>query len=223
MAKNNKQLAKTLTPEQEKELAEWQEKLKTGEAIKETKDRLLRWVEIPCDPQSRLKKIAKDIMPRVDIKDEQLNKEDAEKIGEAIIDLGFENGLSMIEGVTERYRGLMINFRRGLIKEYDCQTISEKALVDMVVSAYARVLTYSNKFLCLKDPEYLSNERSTFLSVLSKEIDRANRHFLAALETLKQFKQPEFSLNIRTKNAFIAQNQNLINNQNKSNEIIEAK
>jgi len=59
-----------------------------------------------------------------------------------------------------------------------------------------------------------TKEINNFLSIMSKDVDRANRHFITALETLKQFKQPQLKVNVKTKNAFIAEKQQFNNNQN---------
>ena len=64
--------------------------------------------------------------------------------------------------------------------------------------------------------------------MISKELDRANRQFITALTTLKQIKAPSLEINVKTKAAFVAQNQQLNvnptdkNNLNK-NENIEPK
>jgi hypothetical protein len=44
---------------------------------------------------------------------------------------------------------------------------------------------------------------------MGKELDRAERHFFTALNTLKQIKSPMLEMNIHAKTAFIAQNQQI--------------
>lgn len=119
----------------------------------------------------------------------------------------------------EEYRPLVISFAEGLTKEFECQTPSEKALVHVVVNAYYRILrcstTYNNKM----HPDWLSSERVGFLNNYSKELDKANRQFITALETLKALKQPPIKMNIKTQNAYLAQNQQI--NNPPQDEIIE--
>jgi len=50
---------------------------------------------------------------------------------------------------------------------------------------------------------------------MSKEVDRANRHFLSALQTLKEIKQPELKVNIKTNAAFFGEKQEFNNNDKK--------
>ena len=214
---------KQLTVSQQKELEEWQEKLKNGEALKEAKKIVCNSEDFVISPEYKLRKVAKNIIPKFMIKNEKLTKEELEQLSQSAFDYGIENHTATMESIEERYRGMIFNLRRELVKEYNCQTYGEKALVDMAVSAYARNLSYTKRLINTIAMGHTNPGLNCFMSVMSKEIDRANRHFLTALETLKQFKQPELNFNIKTKNAFIAQNQNLINNQNKPDEIIEAK
>ena len=57
--------------------------------------------------------------------------------------------------------------------------------------------------------EYISDERTRYLGYLSKQMDRAHRQYLSALMTLKQLKAPAIEMNIKTKNTFVAQNQQI--------------
>ena len=43
--------------------------------------------------------------------------------------------------------------------------------------------------------------------VASQELDRANRHFINAVATLKQLKSPTMNIQVKATNAFVAQNQ----------------
>ena len=65
--------------------------------------------------------------------------------------------------------------------------------------------------------EYITENRTKYLAMLSKQIDRANRQFLSALTTLKQLKTPSIEMNIKTNTAFVSQNQQ-INSKNETNE-----
>jgi hypothetical protein len=68
--------------------------------------------------------------------------------------------------------------------------------------------------------EYLSDERTRYLAMLWKELDRANRHYLTSLNTLLEMKKPQMSINVKTKNAYFSQNQQ-INNNNQEDENIK--
>jgi hypothetical protein len=114
--------------------------------------------------------------------------------------------------------------KRDLQKEFDCQKSLEKSLVDQVVSSYVRKISYTKLMEIYNNPEWLSHERVSLLKFYSLEVDRAHRQFLSALETLQALKQPPLKINLRAHNAFLAQNQQLNNQQeqagqkNKNNE-----
>lgn len=226
MSKSKKQFNNKLTITQKKELAEWDKKLKDGTALDEVKKMVLS-VDHSLSPKYCLMQIASDIMPKIRITNKKLSKEEIEKISQSVIDYGIENHTSIIGAIEKQYRGLAFNLRKNIIEEYNCQTYSEKALVDMIVNAYARNLSLSRMLVNTATTGHTTPGLNQFMVIMSKEIDRANRHFLTALETLKHFKQPELKVNVKTKNAFIGQNQQFNTNQNDNHktqsEIIDAK
>jgi len=216
------------------EIEEWNNKIKNGQALAEVKKVVLsmaRINKVSCDPELTLKRIAEEIIPKVKFQDKPLSGKDLEIINQAIIDMGIENDFSIIESAEPRYRGMIINLRRNLIKEFQCVTYSEKVLVDLAAGAYARNLSLSSQLSHIANRKEITALTNSYISILSKEIDRANRQFITAIETLKQFRQPGLKVNIKTNNAFISQSQqfnnfdknNLGNNLNQNNEIIDAK
>lgn len=46
-----------------------------------------------------------------------------------------ESGYALMESIDDRYRKLALQMKRDLEKEYKCNTPSEKALVDQIVSS----------------------------------------------------------------------------------------
>jgi hypothetical protein len=67
-----------------------------------------------------------------------------------------------------------------------------------------------------------NDQVSRHYSVMSKELDRANRQFITALTTLKQMKAPSIEINVTAKTAFVAENQQFNVNKN-NNENIDPK
>jgi hypothetical protein len=222
----SKKKTKQLSTSKKKELEEWDKKIRSGKARGITKDRLLKYGYTDCDPRHTLDKLSKEVIPKIDIEGKttkDLSEKELELLSQFNIDYGIENNLSMVESVEARYRGLIINLRRELIKEYNCKSYGEKALIDMMVGAYARNLSLTKRLINSSGKDYTTALLNNYISAMSKEVDRANRHFITALETLRQMKQPELKVNIKSKNAFIAQNQQFNNSKTKEDEIIEAK
>ncbi len=115
----------------------------------------------------------------------------------------------------DKYRTLVIEIADQLIAEYACKTTSEKMLAETASWAYCRMLEYSSRLNGLINIEYLSNQKNGYYSMLSKEVDRCNRQYLAAIHTLRQVKQPKIAVTFRAHNAFVAQNQQINTPQGK--------
>jgi hypothetical protein len=125
---------------------------------------------------------------------------------------GLDNHYPMAETITQN-RPLIIEFATRLVEEYDCKTPTEKSLAQVAAGAYGRIVEYSRLFNNCQRLEYLSHEKNGYYSILSKELDRAQRHFITALTTLRQLKSPDIKVSVRANTAFVAQNQQLNNHQ----------
>lgn len=139
-------------------------------------------------------------------------------IKKASFALGLSTHIPVAETVREEYRTFLVEMTQNIESEYGCKTAIEKALAEMIASSYVRTIQYSSEFnLCTKNRE-ISRNGNDFYSIIGKELDRANRHFLNAVITLKQLKSPALELNIKAGTAFIGQNQQFNNKQDKSND-----
>ncbi|MDD2807378.1 MAG: hypothetical protein PHW95_02580 [Patescibacteria group bacterium] len=212
-----KKINNQLSISQKKELEEWEKKIDSGEAYKIAENELMNNVSSNYDFQQGIRKFAEVIFPKLAIKREKLTKEEQEEFRNISLCCGLDNGFGIMGAVEVDNRGLIQTLRKKLIKEFDCKSYSEKALVDLAVNAYSRNLTFSTSLITSNKMGYTTQLLNNYLSIASKEIDRANRQFITALETLRQLKQPELKVNVKTKNAFIAQNQQFNNNQNETN------
>jgi len=219
MLKGQKKIS--LTPDQQQKMAEWQEKIKTGEARKITR-RIVTSVRGGFLPEYSLDKLSETIIPKIEYKLGKLNDKENDEWRAVGMAYGMENGISLIDTIEGRYQGLANNLRDNLIKEFG-STYHERGLIDLAVNAYTRNLTYSRRLLSTVNMGTTNQNINGFIGIMSKEIDRANRHYITAIETLRQMKQPELKVNIKTKNAFISQNQQFNNNKDNTNEAIERK
>jgi hypothetical protein len=149
-----------------------------------------------------------------------------------------DNFYSLRELVSNWDKGRAAEFGIQLYKEYNCQTASEKALAQTVVIAFEHVIDFSRRLHIAMENTGINGviDIKTYplllkrMQIIGLELDRANRQFLTALQTLKQIKAPQIEVNVKTKTAFVAQNQqfNVGNNpaegkEDKQDEIIEAK
>lgn len=128
--------------------------------------------------------------------------------------LEFENGILMTTAVPDQYRAFGVQMLRQLQIEYLCETTSEKATAELATVNYIRTLEIQsriNRYLALTS---ISELGLKFLAIMSKELDRANRHYLTSVQNLKMMKQTPMQLNIKTETAIIGQNQLVQANKN---------
>lgn len=126
----------------------------------------------------------------------------------------FDKGILMAAAVPERYRTFCIDFSRNLQKEYQCETPSEKATAELVAINFVRTLEIQYRINCFLELGHVTDNLVKHFAILSKELDRANRHYLASLQTLKMIKLPALEVNIKTQTAVVGQNQ-IVQSNNK--------
>ncbi len=172
--------------------------------------KILNEITIEEDPDILLKKVAEAFRRR---KGSGETKEVIEELTEIIRDAApiaeLDNHYLAAYTVLKYNRPLVIEFANNLIEEYKCQTASEKSLANIAATAYVRILQYSRKFNDHSCEGYISSEKNGYFNVLSKEIDRAFRQFQSSVAMLKQMKTPAIQVSVKTKTAFIAENQQI--------------
>jgi len=139
--------------------------------------------------------------------EKELPREFFDDFKEATFALGLSTHVPVAETVRDEYKTFLAEMTRDIEREYNCTTASEKALAEAIASSYVRTIQYSRALTECTKEHTLSHEINGHYAMVSKELDRAHRHFTNALLTLVQLKSPKLELNIKAKNAFIAQNQ----------------
>ncbi|MDD5147795.1 MAG: hypothetical protein PHV63_04620 [Candidatus Daviesbacteria bacterium] len=159
------------------------------------------------------------------IRDLQEELKDTEKVQDATREgklykamtlLEFEKGTLMMDVIPNKYRTFCIDFSRNLQREHHCEHPSEKATAELVALNFVRVLEIQDKINTYFADGGVTEARVKYLAVLSKDLDRANRHYLNALQTLKMLKQPPLEVNIKTQTAIVGQNQIVQSNNDKA-------
>jgi hypothetical protein len=161
-----------------------------------------------------------DLMEKHKVGKTDTSSADSQKtLNAAVSILGIDNDYPLVCSVKENYQSLAIEFASNLKREFDCKTPSEKSLAQVVVNAYIRIMFLSQKITAFFDLGHTNPNLTSYFGILSKELDRAERQYLVALEKLKQIKTPPLKVNIKTNTAFVAQNQQLNNTNQPQNEI----
>ena len=92
----------------------------------------------------------------------------------------------------------------------------------MIGESYGKVMQMSKKITnVILAGEYLSDERTRYITILSKEKEKAQRGYITALNTLMELKQPKTQLNIKTHNAYMSQYQQINTNLHDDDENIK--
>lgn len=152
-------------------------------------------------------------------KQEKERKEIKSKIG---LMYGLENGIWIYNLGHEKDYPMLARIRQRIIRDYNCQTSLELILADSIVACYWRITRAEmqlTKIVDKADGSWSFNQlKVNIMKELNKEIDLANRRMNMNIVLLKEMKQPPIKVNVRTNNAFIGQNQQFNNNQNKKKE-----
>jgi len=174
----------------------------------------LNFAKFTKDPQRNLADLADKHLAKLyeNMGDVPKDDELMEKTLNLLRDLGVETGYALLSCLKETDHNLAIDIKNNLQKEFNCQTYSEKMLVDLVANSYIRELSYSRLMEVRNTPEYLSHEKTGMLNFYSHEVDRAHRQFISGIETLKLMKEPALRVSIRTNNAFVSDKQQFNNN-----------
>lgn len=126
----------------------------------------------------------------------------------------------LIETVSWTLQIGVVEFATRLIKEYDCKTTLEKSLCEIIANSYGRLISTSKLMEKDFNLNYPSKEKIHYLGILSKELDRQNRNYLTAINTLIDMKNPKMTINVNTENTFLGENQQF-NNNHRENENIK--
>lgn len=116
----------------------------------------------------------------------------------------YENATLMSFGLSEITKPFALQLSLDLQAQYKCDTDGKKSLAELTALNYCRVLeVQKNLFGFLKINKY-SELTIKIIAVLSKELDRAQRHYITSLQSLEMGLQPPLNISIRTNTANIA-------------------
>lgn len=124
----------------------------------------------------------------------------------------FRNGGLLATAIPDEYKTFGIDLMRKFQQEYSCITPSEQATAELMALSFVRILNLEARMT--RAFSYSGQPLGqNCLAILSKELDRANRHYLAALQTLRMLKQPVMNINVKANVANVA-NQQIVKNEN---------
>ena len=186
----------------------------------EAKKTIMECVTFPDNKNALIKELLEDIIPKCTDRKHPEHKQATEKFHEKAILLMriFENEshVALMESMDEKYRMMAKELVDNMIHEFDCQNEAEKGLVQIIVNSYIRNIDDSRRLNNELNAKEISSNRNNYIANLSKQIDRSNRQYISTLLTLKQLKAPQVEMNIKAKNAFMSNNQQINVNKNEN-------
>ncbi|MCL5410584.1 MAG: hypothetical protein M1324_01875 [Patescibacteria group bacterium] len=164
----------------------------------------------------------------------QLTQTEKRKMEELRMRIFKENGLQngMLAGGLDHgeFLGVLMTTRKSIVDEYDCKTPLELMIVDRIVANYWKAMRCNsifNRFTASKDGRFSFDQlKVNILKELDKCSEKADRQLNADIILLKELKQPKLNVKISANNAYVANNQQVINKREENdhpNEIIKAK
>lgn len=119
----------------------------------------------------------------------------------------FDKGPLLCTSVPARFSVFALEFSRKLQEEYKCETPSEKSLGEITSLNFIRTLWIQDRLRAYLEIGSITDIGVKYLDVLSKELDRAERHYQGSLQALRTLRNPSFEVNIKANNAVVGQNQ----------------
>lgn len=165
-------------------------------------EHLQKYSSLEEDPDRVLERLSKKINGR-----RRYAKDRNDDVYRAATLLEFSKGILLVDSIPQQYHTFAINLSRQLQEEYNCQTVSEKATAELAAVNYVRTLDIQRRLNNIGVAGYAVDSAIKFIAVLSKELDRANRHYLTTIQTLRMMKQVPMKVSIKANTAVIGQNQ----------------
>jgi hypothetical protein len=119
----------------------------------------------------------------------------------------FDNAGLLVTGVSEEYRTFVNDFSKKLQLENDCQKESEKSLAHITALNFVRIMQIQAKIRSYLSKDSVTDIGVGYLNVMSKELDRAERHYITSLNELRSMRMPKLSMSIKTNTAVVGSNQ----------------
>ena len=94
--------------------------------------------------------------------------------------LEFDKGLLLCTSVPERFSTFALDFSMKLQKEFDCDTSSKKSLAEIVSLNFVRIIWIQDNIRAYLDKGSITDIGVKYLDFLSRELDRAQRHYQAS-------------------------------------------
>jgi hypothetical protein len=119
----------------------------------------------------------------------------------------FDKGVLLVNALPELYRVFALEFSKNLQSDYKCIDQGEKSLAEVVALNFVRTIYMQDRITAYLAMRSINDVGVKYLDFVSRELDRAQRHYLGSLQALRTLHNPSFEVNIRANTALVGQNQ----------------
>ncbi len=146
-----------------------------------------------------------------------LSKEERDDIANELVMMhGLENGYWISHISYQKHTSTLSRMREKIINENDCKSLAELMIVDRIVASYWRIIRYEtifNRFVEDEEGKFSFSQLSVnALKEVNKGLEIAHRQHSNNIILLKELKQPNLKVTVKTGNAYFAENQQINNN-----------
>lgn len=161
----------------------------------------------PEAPRGLMEQLEKEML-NDDRKD---NKKRNRLYKRVLVGNSIESKLLLTTAVKKEYRTYEISLIEMMEKEYDATSTAERLLIHTIVNAYIRILQYTASHTNSILERTISKEKTTYYSMISRELDRASKQYTSSMSLLIQMKSKPIEVKINANTAFFGNN-HLTNN-----------
>lgn len=162
------------------------------------------------DPDNVLRCGDKEIKEKIG---DNVSLQPSDNVYQALTLFEFDKGILMASSIPNLYKVFAVDFLRKLRTEFNCQTPSENATAELATINFIRTMDIQKRITAYLEKGTIDKIGSKFIELMSLELDRANKHFLTSINSLKTIRQPTYNFSFNAQTAVIGQNQ-MIQNKN---------
>lgn len=179
--------------------------LRLSHLIPDNERDVLQYLTMKYDPRTvKIKASQKLLSTQVG---DELTVEPSDFLGQAMTLNEFHHGVLMGWAIPESYQSFAVQLSRDYQNQYKCDSEGKKSLAELSAINYCRILIIQRKI-----NNYLSKSDITelglkYLAIISKDLDRAQRHYLTSMQALEMGLQQPLNVSIRTNTTNVASQQ----------------
>jgi len=119
----------------------------------------------------------------------------------------FDTSVLMVTGLTEEMRTFAQKLSLDYQARYACEDVTRKSLAELSAFNYCRILDTQKRIHSYLDRGTFTDIGVKYIATLSKELDRAERHYITSIQALEIGLQQPLSVSIKTNTANVANQQ----------------